>query len=299
MQTTILIARTYGGPDVLEFHMQALPPLAPGMARIAVKAAGINPIDARRMTGEFRHAALPQAFGTEFAGTIAELPADVAGWSVGDEVLGSGAGFTHASVIDVPMANLVRRPAGMDWAVAGSLAGAAQTAATILSELGDIRSLLIHGGAGGVGSILIQLAKARGGTVVATGSPASQDYLAGLGALPVVYGAGLSDRVQAAHRVPFDAAVDMAGTAEATATSLALVKPEGIIGSITGKPLTSPRIRAMWVKRDRAVLEQITNDVAAGRMSWDVSRRFPFAEAPSAYEAILTGHTRGKSVLVF
>lgn len=269
------------------------------MARITVKAAGINPIDARRMTGEFRHAPLPQAFGTEFAGVIAALPAGTTDWAVGDEVLGSGAGFTHASVIDVPVDNLVRSPAGLDWAVAGSLAGAAQTAATILAELGDIRSLLVHGGAGGVGSITIQLAKARGITVVATGSAANQDYLANLGAIPVVYGAGLTDRLKAAHPAAFDAAIDMAGTPEATEASLALVKPDGIIGSITGKPLTSPRIKAMWVKRDRRVLEDITAAVAAGRVSWDVSRRFPFAEAPSAYEAILTGHTRGKSVLVF
>ena len=299
MQTNILIARSYGGPDVLEFHRQELPPVAAGMARVTVKAAGINPIDARRMTGEFRHAPLPQAFGTEFSGVISALPDGVTEWAVGDGVLGSGAGFTHATVIDVPLDNLVRLPAGMDWAVAGSLAGAAQTAATVLAELGEMRSLLIHGGAGGVGSIAIQLAKARGISVVATGSAANQAYLAELGAVPVVYGAGLTARLKAAHSAPFDAAVDMAGTAEASEASLALVKADGIIGSITGKPLPSPRIRPMWVKRDRKVLAEITDAVADGRMSWEVSRRFPFADAAAAYEAILTGHTRGKSVLVF
>ncbi|HQZ12417.1 MAG TPA: NADP-dependent oxidoreductase, partial [Devosia sp.] len=293
MKSKILIARAYGTPDVLEFLNQELPPLAPGMARIEVKAAGINPIDARRMTGEFKHAPLPQAFGTEFAGVIAELPAGTTGWKVGDEVLGSGAGFTHATIIDVPVANLVARPAGMDWAVAGSIAGAAQTAVTILNELGDIGSLLIHGASGGVGSITIQLARARGIEVVATASAANQDYVRNLGAIPIVYGPGLIERLKAVHPAPFDASIDMSGSDDATAASLALVKPSGIIGSIAGKPATSPRVRAIWVKRSPENPRAVVEGIASGKLSWDVSRSTPFAKAAEAYAAILTGHTRG------
>lgn len=82
MKTTILFAQTYGQADVLDFVTQELPNLATGMARIKVKTAGINPIDARRMTGEFKHAPLPQTFGTEFAGVIVEVGANSKGWSV-------------------------------------------------------------------------------------------------------------------------------------------------------------------------------------------------------------------------
>ena len=107
MKSTILAAHQYGQPEVLEFAQYELPPLAAGMARIQVKASGINPIDARRMTGEFKHAALPQTFGTEYAGIIAEVDGSQNEWTVGDEVLGSGGAFTHATVIDVPLSQKI------------------------------------------------------------------------------------------------------------------------------------------------------------------------------------------------
>lgn len=299
MKSTILIARKYGQAEVLEFAESELQNLAPGMARIEVRAAGINPIDARRMTGEFRHAPLPQAFGTEFAGVIIDLPPGASGWSVGDEVLGSGASYTHATVIDVPLANLITRPENVDWAVAGSLAGAAQTAMTIVQEIGPVSSLLVHGGSGGVGSITIQLAREAGITVVATASAANQAYLKSLGAVPVQYGPGLIDRLQAIHPGLFDAAIDMVGNEESAAASLARVKPDGVLGNISGRPVSSPRIKDMWVKRNPDNLAKVVQGVAEGRYQWEVSAQFPFAQAQQAFDAILKGHTRGKRALIF
>ncbi|QNP49226.1 NADP-dependent oxidoreductase [Diaphorobacter aerolatus] len=300
MQSTVMIAKTYGQADVLEFLSVELPPLAVGMARIQVRAAGINPIDARRMTGEFRHAALPQTFGTEFAGEILEINMpENAKWSVGDAVLGSGGAFTHASVIDVPVGNLVAKPPAMSWEVAGSLAGVAQTAMTILNEVGKVRSLLVHGASGGVGSITVQLARERGMTVVATASASNQDYLRSLGAVPVVYGAGLTERLKAAHPQPFDASIDMSGTEEATQASLATVVSGGFMGSIAGRKLSSPLIKAVWVQRNPANLQHVADGVAAGRFSWTVSKTYPFAQARAAYLAILEGHSRGKTALMF
>ena len=300
MQSTVLIAKTYGQADVLEFMGVELPALAAGMARIQVRAAGLNPIDARRMTGEFRHAPLPQTFGTEFAGEILELhlPGNTQ-WAIGDAVLGSGGTFTHASIIDVPVGNLVAKPQGMSWEVAGSLAGAAQTAMTILDEVGKVQSLLVHGASGGVGSITVQLARERGITVVATASAHNQDYLRSLGAIPVVYGAGLTERVQAAHPQPLDASIDMAGTEDATQAALACVVPGGFMGSIAGRKLSSPLIKAVWVQRNPANLQHVVDGVAAGRFHWTVSKAYPFAKAREAYQTILEGHNRGKTVLVF
>jgi len=228
MQSKILVAPEYGQSHVLEFIERTLPALAEGMARIEVKAAGINPIDARRMTGEFKHADLPQSFGTEYAGVIVEINTTQPHWKVGDAVLGSGHGFTHATVIDVPIANLVHKPENLDWLTAGSLAGAAQTAMTILDEIGPTQSLLIHGASGGVGSITVQLAKERGINVVATASEKNQNYLAKLGATPVVYGAGLTERLKAIHPTPFDASIDMSGNEDTTQASLANVKKEAL-----------------------------------------------------------------------
>lgn len=299
MKSTILIARRYGQPDVLEFLEQELPPVAADTARIQVKAAGINPIDARRMTGEFRHGPLPQGFGTEFAGVIVALPEGVDGWAVGDEVLGSGGGFTHATVIDVPVTNLVARPGHLDWPVAGSLAGVGQTAMTILDDVGNVGSLLIHGGSGGVGSITIQMARARGIEVVATASARNLDYLAALGATPVEYGPGLTERLAAIHPALFDASIDMSGKEEATQASLARVRPDGLIGSIAGIAPSSNRVQALWTRRNVAKLKAVVDGVGEGRFRWDVSKTYPFAEAADAYREILAGHNRGKIVLTF
>jgi NADPH2:quinone reductase len=299
MKTTALTATRYGQPGVLDFTTFELAALAGDTARIEVKAAGINPVDARRMTGELRFGELPLFFGTEYAGTIVALNGDSGGWAVGDEVLGSGGDFTHATIIDVPIANLVRRPPSVSWAVAGSLAGAAQTAMTILEELGPISSLLVHGGAGGVGSITIQLARQRGIAVVATGSNANQDYLVSLGAVPVVYGPGLDRRLEQARSELFDASIDMAGSEEATEASLTRVKADGVIGSITAMRPTSPRVKPIMRRRDPSLVERVVTGVAAGELNWEVSATHAFAEARSAYEAILGRHVRGKSVLTF
>ena len=299
MKTTVLIAHEYGQPEVLNLESHSLPTLASGMARIQVKAAGINPIDARRMTGEFKHAQLPQTFGTEFAGVIVELADDNTTWKIGDEVLGSGGSFTHATVIDVPLENLIRKPQNIEWNIAGSLAGAAQTAMTILDEIGPAQSLLVHGGSGGVGSILIQLAIEKGMNVVATASEKNQQHLQALGANPVVYGEGLIQRLQSIHPEKFDASIDMSGNEDATQASLAVVKSGGFMGSIAGRKLSSSQIRPVWVKRNPKNLQHVVDGVADGHLQWTVSREYPFEQATEAYRDILTGHTQGKSVLIF
>jgi NADPH2:quinone reductase len=195
MQTKALTASQYGQPDVLQFTSFDLPQLGDEMALIEVKAAGINPVDARRMTGELRYGNLPLFFGTEFAGTIIGLGDSAGDWHVGNAVLGSGGDFTHATFIHVPIANLVKKPVNVTWEVAGTLAGVAQTAVTILEDIGPVSSLLIHGGAGGVGTLTIQLARLAGIEVVATCSEANKSYIRSLGATPVVYGNGLLQRL--------------------------------------------------------------------------------------------------------
>jgi enoyl reductase len=298
MHTTALTAPQYGPPEVLEFTRFELPALGPGQARIAVKAAGVNPVDARRLIGELRYGEPPLFLGTEFAGRIMTLGTGDAQWTVGDDVLGAGEAFTHATIIDVPLANLIRKPPSVPWVVAGSLAGASQTAVTILEDLGPISSLLVHGGAGGVGSITIQLAAQSGATVVATGSTANHDYLRSLGAIPVEYGPGLVDRIRNVHPAPFDASIDMAGTEEATQASLATVDPNGVRGTIATRS-SSPRITPIWRRRDPHSIERVTSGIADGSLTWEVSSTYPFTDAANAYRAILAGHVRGKSVLTF
>lgn len=299
MKSTILIARAYGNADVLEFHTQELGALENGFARIEVKASGINPIDARRMTGEFKHANLPQTFGTEYSGVIVEINSSTDKFKVGDEVLGSGGSFTHATVIDVPVLNLIKKPENISWEVAGTLAGVSQTAMTILNEIGDLKTILIHGATGGVGSIAVQIAVERGIKVIGTASEKNQEYLKSLGVIPVVYGEGLVDRIKEIHPEKIDASVDMAGTDEATEVSLEVVKENGIIATIAGKPTSSDRVVPLWVKRNVKNLEYVVENVASGKFNWDIHKTFRFEDAQQAYSEILNGHTRGKIALVF
>jgi len=300
MESTILTGKAYGkAEDVLAFHVQELQPLASGTARIKVMAAGINPIDARRMSGEFKFSGLPQVFGTEFAGIITEINENDSDWKVGDEVLGSGSSFTHATVIDVPVSNLVKKPESMSWEVAGSIAGVGQTAGTIMNELGDIKSLLIHGASGGLGTITIQIARDKGIEVVATASEKNQDYLRSLGAKAVIYGPGLTERIQEIHPEPFDASVDMIGSEEATQASLAVVKPDGFMGGTSGRPLSSDKIKAMWVKKHVSILKPVVEGVESGKYRWEIDTVYPFEKAAEAYSKVLDGHSRGKNVLIF
>lgn len=298
-KTKILIASTYGDAEVLSIQETDLAPLAADFARIQVRAAGINPIDARRMSGEFKHGSNPQTFGTEFAGEIMELGSPNSSFQVGDAVLGSGGNFTHATVIDVPIQNLIKKPEKLSWEVAGSIAGVAQTAMTILDELGEIKSLLIHGASGAVGAITAQLAIQRGITVIGTSSPQNVAYVKSLGAIAVPYGTGLSERIKTIHPELIDASVDMSGTEEATLTSLELVKPDGIISTIAGKPVSSKRVINIWVKRNPRNLQVVVDGIASGQFEWKIDSIYPFEQAKQAYQKVLTGNMHGKVVLSF
>ncbi len=297
--TKILLAKSYGPSEVLEIQEYKLESLPAGFARIRTKAAGINPIDARRMTGEFKHAGLPQTFGTEFSGEIIAVGQNAEGFKIGDAVLGSGGSFTHASIIDVPIGDLIRKPENISWEVAGSIPGVAQTAMTILDEIGPVKSLLIHGASGGVGSFTVQLAKERGIEVIGTSSKRNLEYVQGLGAIAIEYGEGLIDRIQAAHPEPIDAAVDMAGTEEATQASLATVKKDGIISTIAGKKTSSDRVIPIWVKRNPKNLQHVVDGIEGGTFNWEIDSVFPFENASDAYSKVLEGHTKGKTVLSF
>jgi NADPH:quinone reductase-like Zn-dependent oxidoreductase len=167
--------------------------------------------------------------------------------------------------------------------------------------------VLIHGAAGGVGLIALQVAAARGATVIATASPAKHDLLARLGATPIAYGPGLVDRVRAAAPQGVDAALDLVGTDEAVDTSLELVANRHRIATIAafgraakddiqllgGGPGADPGTEI----RDAARL-QLTHAFAKGELELLVANSYPLSEAAAATREIMTGHTTGKIVLI-
>src|SRR6202162_3483984 len=178
----------YGDPDVLRVIDAPAPTAGHGQVRVAVRAAGVNPIDAKTVEGLMRNEIplpLPAGVGSDVSGVVDQVGPGVSEFAVGDEVLGSSITPSFAEYALAEPATLVRKPHDIPWEVAGSLAGAGGTAYAVLKKLrlkaGE--TLLIHGAAGGVGTFAVQLAAARGVTVIGTASERNHDYLRSIGAI--------------------------------------------------------------------------------------------------------------------
>jgi NADPH:quinone reductase-like Zn-dependent oxidoreductase len=208
-----VVFEEFGGPEVLKIEDVAEPHAGPGEVRVAVRAAGVNPMDFKIRNGwvqSFMPVTLPSTPGLEVAGVV-DVVGEGAGFAIGDEVVGwskTGSYAEHAVV-----GNVVPKPAGVSWEHAVGLPVAGETSQRVLDELGIKagETLLLHGAAGAVGSIGVQLAKAAGATVIGTASPANHDFLREIGAIPVAYGEGLLDRVREVAPQGVDAVFDAAG----------------------------------------------------------------------------------------
>jgi NADPH2:quinone reductase len=311
----VVVAAGYGGPEVLSVVDQPTPAPGPGEAVIAVRAAAVNPIDHKAYSGMFGTdpAKLPIRLGSEAAGVVTSVGPDAVGpagpVSVGDEVIAYPASGAYAAELVVPASSLVPRPAGLDWAQAAGLMVTGVTAWHLLAvtavDEGD--TVLIHGAAGGVGIMAVQLAVSRGAAVVATASPARHDFLTSLGALPVAYGPGLADRVRAAAPGGVTAALDLVGTDEAVDVSLELVSDRARIATIAafargpgagikllgGGPGADPGTEIRSAAR--LPLAQLAGE---GKLQVVVASTFPLADAAAAHRESKTGHATGKIVLI-
>lgn len=312
---SVVIAASYGGPEVLSVVDEPAGEPGPGEARIQVRAAGVNPVDYKVYSGAYGRdpASLPIRPGLEAAGVVAQVGPGATGPAgpvrAGDEVITYRAAGAYASELIVPAQSLVPKPAALDWAQAAGLMLAGVTAwhCLVATDVGDGETVLIHGGAGGVGIMAVQLAAARGATVIATASPARHDFLRKLGAVPVAYGPGLADRVRDLAPAGIDAALDLVGTDEAVDVSLDLVADKARIATIAafgragqagikalgGGPGADPGTEIRTAARlDLARL------AGRGKLLVVVGETFPLAKAADAHRAIMTGHTTGKIALI-
>lgn len=177
----------FGGPEVLELVEVDEPHAGPGQVRIAVRAAGVNPAEWKIRAGYFKDfmpVEFPAGVGFEASGMVDEVGEGVSGVAVGDAVFGAGIGtFADYAVLNYWTA----KPDAMPFDVAGGMTVASETAIRSLDYVGAKagETILISGAAGGVGSVAVQVAKARGITVIGTASEAKHDYLSGLGATPM------------------------------------------------------------------------------------------------------------------
>jgi NADPH:quinone reductase-like Zn-dependent oxidoreductase len=292
---------TYGGPEVLTWADAPDPHAGPGQIRIAVRAASVNPIDWKMLSGAMS-GGQPLAgtgyLGYDAAGVVDEVGEGVAGVSAGDEVLGRGSDTqAEYAVLDAWAA----KPSSVDWAVAGSVGVAGETAERGLRllgvEAGD--TVFIDGGAGGVGAATVQLAVARGAKVVASASQPNHDYLREIGAIPVLYGVGVADRVRAAAGGPVDAVFDVAGKTPIEDLVALAPKPSQVV-TIANFAAGSAGARVTGGGDDSHPVEAltlVTDLLSSNKLVMEV-QTFPFERAADAYRISQDGHVRGKLVLV-
>ena len=310
-----MIAAGYGGPEVLSVIDEPTQGPGPGEVRIEVRAAGVNPVDYKSYSGAFGTdpARLPIRLGAEAAGVVTAVGPDAAGpagpVAVGDEVIAFRASGAYAAELLAPAQAVVPKPAALDWAQASGLmlTGATAWHALTVTDVHEGDTVLINGASGGVGVMAVQLAVARGASVVATASPARHAFLRELGTTPVAYGPGLAGRVRAAAPDGVTAALDLIGTDEAMEVSLALVPDrarvvtiaafakglEAGIKVIGGAPGADPGTEI----RDAARLD-LARLAGQGKLKVFVTQTFPLTEAAAAHRAIMTGHATGKIALL-
>jgi NADPH:quinone reductase-like Zn-dependent oxidoreductase len=311
----VVVATAFGGPEVLSVVDQDVRAPGAGEVRITVRAAGINPIDWKRYGGGMgTDVPLPMPVGFEVAGTVAEVGDGAEGpsgpISVGDEVIAfriaDGGGY--ADEVVVPGALVVPKPAAMSWEAAGGLMLAGVTAVHMLTatDVGEGDTVLVHAAAGGVGTMAVQLAVARGARAIGTASENHHARLRELGAEPTTYGDGLLDRVRELAPDGVDAALDCVGTDEAVDVSLALVADRGRIASIVAytrgkeegfKILGGGPGADRGVELRDAARVQLTELVEQGRLEVDVTS-YPLDDVVEAHRQGQAGHVAGKLVLV-
>ena len=298
-----VLFRSFGPPEVLESGEAPEPHAGPAQVRVAVRAAGIAPVDLGIRAGTSPSSArllLPHIPGVDAAGIIDEVGEAVTGFAVGDEVFGS-VDITKLGGASAEFAVLnfwATRPPTLPWEQAGAAGSSVETATRALDSLGELdgRTLLIDGAAGGVGSVAVQLAVARGARVIGTASPANLAFVESLGATAIEYGPRLQERVS-----DVDLALDVAGKSSITdlialtgdATSVVTIAnysaaEHGVhvsIGELAGQPSGGHGF---------AIAAALG---AEGRFHVPVQQTFPFAEAAQAHAAAARSHP-GKIVLV-
>ena len=205
----------FGGPEVLVIEDAPERYPGPGQIRIRVQAVSVNPVDWKIRSGMLKEAvpiSLPAISGADAAGIVDQIGAGVTGVKVGDTVFGRGDGGGTLAEYAVLRA---WAPVPFRWTIQQAAAAGvtADTATLALDVLGKLngKTLLIDGAAGGVGSAAVELALARGATVIGTASKRNHDFLRSLGAIPTTYGDGLADRVATLAPRGIDAAIDMVG----------------------------------------------------------------------------------------
>lgn len=285
-----------------------VPRPGPGQLLLRVRAASVNPIDWKMRRGLLAGAfplVLPRTLGRDCAGEVASLGEGVTEFAVGAQVAGVAdprTDGTHAEFALLPAAQTAPVPEGLEAAAAASLCVAGLSACIALAETAQVgagQRVLVHAGAGGVGSLAIQIGRHLGGEILATASAANREYCIGLGAGRVIDYRS-EDFVAAA--APCDVILDTLG-GETHLRSLRALRSGGLLVALYAAPIPAGPRRAdvrvvmAQIQPSRARLERIFRWATAGVLLPQVERTFAFEDAAAAYAASEAGHARGKLMI--
>ncbi|HEY0933074.1 MAG TPA: NADP-dependent oxidoreductase [Trebonia sp.] len=298
----------YGAADVLDVRDVPVPEPGPGQVLVWVRAAGINPGEAKIRDGSLHErwpATFPSGQGSDFAGVVDKLGPGVTSAAPGDEVVGwvntrsSQAEYTVAEAAD-----LVPRPSGLPWEIAGALPVAGGTAWAMVEAAGvkPGDTVVVSGAAGGVGAIAVQLAKRQGAAVIGLASPSNHEWLIRHGVLPVAYGDGVAERIRDAAPAGqgIDAFLDTYG---GDYVELALndlkVSPERVDTVVRFDAVEKYGIKAEGSSAGltAANLGELARLAASKELEIPLAHTFPLREVRAAYTQLAKGHLRGKIVL--
>jgi NADPH:quinone reductase-like Zn-dependent oxidoreductase len=307
----------YGDIDVLKVVEVPRPVPGPGQVLVKVKAAGINPGEASIRKGlldAIFPATFPSGEGSDLAGTVDELGPGVTMWKVGDEVLGwVDTRSSHAELVSVDVGHLVTRPANVPWDVAGSLfvAGATAYASVHAVKLTPGDTVVVSGAAGGVGSLVVQLAVNARAKVIGLASDEHHSWLTGHDVIPIAYGDGVLERIRESvdgsvvERIGeasgghVDAFIDTFGGGYVEMAIGLGVAPERINTIIdraaAEKYGTKNDGNAAAASAD--VIAELVGLIAEGRLEIPIAKTYPLTEVREAFRDLEQRHTLGKIVL--
>jgi NADPH:quinone reductase-like Zn-dependent oxidoreductase len=297
----------YGGLEVLKYEEVPRPEPQPGEVLVQVRAASINPFDLALREGWLASMIplqLPAIAGVDVAGTVRAMGKGVTGFSIGQDVYGFMSRYSgaYAEYASVAIETIAPQPQTLDYMQAASVPLAATAAWQGLFEAGGLKEgqqVLIHGGAGGVGTFAIQLAKLKGAYVLAATTRENIEYVQGLGADEVIdYTTTLFETV--ARTV--DVVLDLIG-GETQQRSWSVLKAGGILVSLREPPsqdaATAYGVRAAFATAQPSsdLLKELADLLDRGQIKPHVGRMFPLEQARQAQELKRNGHTQGKIVL--